>query len=83
MFLDLVGSTKIAERLGHKTYSRFIRHCFHDLTDIVLRYKAEIYQYVGQGPSHFRFGIVQKRALFLIPAASGGAIPILSPVITT
>lgn len=47
MFLDLVGSTTIAEQLGHKTYSHFLRHCFHDLTDIVLKYKAEIYQYVG------------------------------------
>lgn len=47
MFLDLVGSTTIAEKLGHKTYSQFLRHCFHDLTDIVLKYKAEIYQFVG------------------------------------
>jgi adenylate cyclase len=47
MFLDLAGSTTIAESLGHKTYSHLIRHCFHDLTDIVLKYKAEIYQYVG------------------------------------
>jgi len=47
MFLDLVGSTTIAEQLGHKTYSQFLRHCFHDLTEIVLRYNAEIYQYVG------------------------------------
>jgi adenylate cyclase len=47
MFLDLVGSTMIAEKLGHKTYSHLLRHCFHDLTDIVLKYKAEIYQYVG------------------------------------
>ena len=47
MFLDLVGSTTIAEKLGHKTYSHFLRHCFHDLTEIVLKYQAEIYQYVG------------------------------------
>jgi adenylate cyclase len=47
MFLDLVGSTAIAEQLGHKDYSRLLRQCFHDLTNIVLRYQAEIYQYVG------------------------------------
>jgi adenylate cyclase len=47
MFLDLVGSTSIAEQLGHNTYSQFLRNCFHDLTDIVLKYHAEIYQYVG------------------------------------
>jgi adenylate cyclase len=47
MFLDLQGSTAIAEKLGHKTYSRLLRDCYHDLTDIVIRYKADIYQYVG------------------------------------
>jgi adenylate cyclase len=47
MFLDLVGSTAIAEKLGHKEYSHLLRHCIHDLTDIVLKYHAEIYQYVG------------------------------------
>jgi len=47
MFLDLVGSTTIAENLGHNTYSQLLRDCFHDLTEIVLKYKAEIYQYVG------------------------------------
>jgi adenylate cyclase len=47
MFLDLVGSTTIAEHLGNNTYSQLLRDCFHDLTDIVLKYKAEIYQYVG------------------------------------
>ena len=47
MFLDLIGSTTIAEKLGHKEYSHLLRHCFHDLTDIVLKYRAEIYQYVG------------------------------------
>jgi adenylate cyclase len=47
MFLDLVGSTSIAENLGHKEYSHLLRHCFHDLTNIVLKYRAEIYQYVG------------------------------------
>jgi adenylate cyclase len=47
MFMDLKDSTKITEKLGHKTYSQFIRQCFHDLTDIILKYRAEIYQYVG------------------------------------
>ena len=47
MFMDLKDSTKITEKLGHKTYSQFIRQCFHDLTDIILKYRAEVYQYVG------------------------------------
>ncbi len=47
MFLDLKGSTAIAEKLGHQKYSEFMQNCFHDLTDVVLNYKASIYQYVG------------------------------------
>jgi adenylate cyclase len=47
LFLDLKGSTTIAENLGHTTYSRLLRNCYHDLTDIVINYKADIYQYVG------------------------------------
>lgn len=47
MFLDMNNSTGIAEKLGHRLYSRFIRDCFHDLTDLIIRYRAEIYQFVG------------------------------------
>jgi len=46
MFLDLKGSTTIAEQLGHLKYSRFIQDCFHDLS-VVDQYRAAIYQYVG------------------------------------
>ncbi|MGB3590353.1 MAG: adenylate/guanylate cyclase domain-containing protein [Nonlabens sp.] len=46
MFLDLKGSTTIAEKLGHIKYSSFIQDCFHDLA-IVEDYDAQIYQYVG------------------------------------
>jgi AhpD family alkylhydroperoxidase len=47
LFLDLIDSTGTAERLGHEDYSRLIRACYRDLTDLVIRYRAEIYQYVG------------------------------------
>jgi len=47
LFLDLKGSTAIAESLGHARYSQFIRDCFHDFTESVLRYGGQIYQYVG------------------------------------
>jgi adenylate cyclase len=47
MFLDLKASTTIAESLGHFKYSQFIQDCFYDLNDIVPKYSAEIYQYVG------------------------------------
>lgn len=47
MFMDLRDSTAIAEKLGHIKYSQLIQDCFYDLTDIVLKYHAHIYQYVG------------------------------------
>lgn len=47
MFLDLKGSTTIAETLGHELYSKLVQNCFYDLTDIVIKYNAQIYQYVG------------------------------------
>lgn len=47
MFLDLKDSTTIAEKLGHKLYSKFIQNCFSDLDRILYNYQAEIYQYVG------------------------------------
>lgn len=47
LFLDLKGSTAISERLGHARYSQFIRQCFQDLTEFVLLFQAQIYQFVG------------------------------------
>ncbi len=47
MFLDLTNSTSLTEQLGHEKYSQLIKSCFYDLTDVVLKYDAEIYQYVG------------------------------------
>lgn len=47
MFIDLKDSTKIAEQLGHKTYSRFIQDCFTDLNSVLRKHEADIYQYVG------------------------------------
>ena len=47
MFLDLKDSTRIAEKLGNNVYSRFIKECIHELTPVILKHKARIYQYVG------------------------------------
>ncbi|MFT5862396.1 MAG: adenylate cyclase [Flavobacteriales bacterium] len=46
MFLDLVSSTSLAEKLGHIKYSALIQDCFYDL-EIVEQFGVEIYQYVG------------------------------------
>jgi len=47
MFLDLKGSTGIAEKLGHTLYSQFLRNCYHELTEFIIKYHAHVYQYVG------------------------------------
>ena len=47
MFLDLKDSTTIAEKLSNKTYSAFIRDFFYDVSDAIIMYNGEVYQYVG------------------------------------
>ncbi|WP_339812374.1 adenylate/guanylate cyclase domain-containing protein, partial [Zunongwangia profunda] len=44
---DLKDSTKLAEKLGHIKYSAFIQESFMDINQIVKKYDAQIYQYVG------------------------------------
>ena len=47
MFMDLKSSTSYAEEYGHIKYSHLIQDCFYDLTDIVYKRCAKVYQYVG------------------------------------
>jgi len=47
MFMDLKSSTATAERLGHLKYSAFIRDYFSDINDVLYRFRAQVYQYVG------------------------------------
>jgi len=47
MFMDLKSSTTYAEKLGHIKYSELIQDCFFDLTEVVTKNDANIYQYVG------------------------------------
>lgn len=47
MFLDMKDSTANVERLGHVTYSKLIQSCINELSDLIIRYKAQVYQYVG------------------------------------
>ena len=47
MFLDLKGSTQIAEKIGEQRYFRFLQRVFKDITPVLLATKAEVYQYVG------------------------------------
>jgi class 3 adenylate cyclase len=47
LFLDLEGSTHLAERLGSTRYFELLRRCVDDLTEPVLETEGEIYQYAG------------------------------------
>jgi adenylate cyclase len=47
MFLDLKDSTLIAEKLSNLTYSNLIKEFIFDISDAIIMFKGEIYQYVG------------------------------------
>lgn len=47
MFLDLKGSTTMAERLGHVRYFSLLSDFFSDISDPIEKRGGEIYQYVG------------------------------------
>lgn len=47
LFMDLKSSTTYAEQLGNIKYSQLIKDCFDDINLLVGKFKAEIYQYVG------------------------------------
>jgi adenylate cyclase len=47
LFIDLVGSTKLAEMLGDEQFHGFLNRVFWDATDPVLQAGGEIYRYVG------------------------------------
>jgi adenylate cyclase len=47
MFLDLKGSTTIAEGLENKAYSSLVQDFFYDVSDAIMMFNGEIYQYVG------------------------------------
>ena len=47
LFLDVKGSTRLAERLGDKQFHRFLNRVFFDVGDPVAEAGGEIYRYVG------------------------------------
>jgi adenylate cyclase len=47
MFLDMKSSTNIAEKLGHVRYFEMLRKYYADLSQPIVKYSGEIYQYVG------------------------------------
>jgi len=47
MFLDMRSSSTIAEHLGHLRYFEMLKEYYSDLSDPIIKYSGEIYQYVG------------------------------------
>ena len=47
MFLDLKGSTTLAEKMEDTTYFAFLQRYFAEMSEPILETDAEIYQYVG------------------------------------
>ena len=47
LYLDLLGSTAIAEKLGNLRYHEFLKRYFFDLTGCIAKHSGEIYRYVG------------------------------------
>jgi len=47
MFLDIKDSTAIAEKLDHKLYSALIKDFFYDISEAIIMFNGEIYQYAG------------------------------------
>ncbi|MTI39597.1 adenylate/guanylate cyclase domain-containing protein [Fulvivirga lutimaris] len=47
MFIDMKGSTTIAEKLGHVKYYELLNKYYADMSDPILNSQGEIYQYVG------------------------------------
>ena len=47
MFSDMKSSTAIAEKLGHIKYFELLREYYADLSDAIIKYSGEIYQYIG------------------------------------
>jgi adenylate cyclase len=47
MFSDMKSSTKIAEKLGHIRYFELLKEYYIDLSDAIIKYSGEIYQYIG------------------------------------
>ena len=47
MLLDMKSSTSKAEKLGHIQYFKLLKEYYSDLSDPIVNYGGEIYQYVG------------------------------------
>jgi len=47
LFIDLNGSTEIAEEMGELEFSHFLQDYYYDISEPIARYFGRVYQYVG------------------------------------
>ena len=47
MFLDMKGSTAIAEQLGHVNYFKLLGDYYDLMSDPIINHSGEVYQYIG------------------------------------
>ena len=47
MFLDMKGSTAIAEKLGHVKYFKLLEEYYNLMSDPIINHFGEVYQYIG------------------------------------
>ena len=47
MFLDMESSTAITEQLGHRRYFDFLQLYFATMSDAIIEFQGEVYQYAG------------------------------------
>lgn len=47
LFMDLLSSTAYAEKLGHQSYSCFIKEIYSEFDEYILATKGSLYQFVG------------------------------------
>ncbi|MFI1743340.1 adenylate/guanylate cyclase domain-containing protein [Thalassobellus sediminis] len=47
MFLDMKSSTSIAEKLGHIKYFQLLKEYYYNISNPIIDFSGEIYQYVG------------------------------------
>lgn len=47
MFLDMKASTTIAEELGHIQYFKLLNQYYDVMSDAIMNYQGEVYQYIG------------------------------------
>lgn len=47
MFLDMKSSTTIAENLGHVKYFKLLKAYYASMSDAIISFSGEVYQYVG------------------------------------